>query len=84
MDRRQRAVGDHVLEHVVGVMADDFDVAEIRGVDPVQKASHSRPVHLDGDEIGVRTPLGDLDGRFTHAGADLENERRAASKNLQR
>ena len=51
MDRRERAVGDHVLEHVDGVVADHARFSSSAAAIAVQQAADAGPMHLDRDEI---------------------------------
>jgi hypothetical protein len=74
MDRRKRAVGNHVLEHVERIVADDADIGEPLSVDGVQQAADARPMHFHRDEVDLGVRLGDLDGGFAHSRADLEHE----------
>src|SRR5262249_17463668 len=82
MDGRERAVGDHVLEHLDAVVADGAQVRELFLLDPVEQAADPGAVHLDGEKIDFRMRLGDLGGGLAHARADLQDERGFSAKNL--
>jgi len=74
MDRGERPVGDHVLEDVHRVVADDTQIFQLLGMNSVQETSDPWAVDLDRDEIHVGMRLGDLDRGFAHARADLEHK----------
>jgi hypothetical protein len=84
MDCGERAVWDHVLEHVQGVVTNDFHVRQTCRGDAVEKASYTGAVHLDREKVRIRSRLGDLQRRFAHAGADFQDERRDPTENLGR
>jgi len=74
VDRGERAIADHVLEHIERVVADDAQVGELLALDAIQQAADARAMHLDRHEIGFGVRLGDLERGLAHAGADLEHE----------
>ncbi len=78
MNPGERGVGDHLLEHVERVVADDAQVGQSRGVDPAQQTADAGPVYFDRDEVGCRIGGGHLERGLAHARTDLDDERRFA------
>ena len=74
MNRRERAVTDHVPEHVERVVANDSRVREFSPLNRIEQAAHARSVHLHGDEVHLGSRFGDGNRGLPHAGADLENQ----------
>jgi hypothetical protein len=75
MDRRERPVLDHALEHFHRVMADDAQVDELARLDAIEQATHAGPVDLDRDEIRLGMRRRNCRRRLAHARADFEYQR---------
>jgi hypothetical protein len=82
MDRRERGVRNHALEHFDGVVAHHPHISQVFRGYAVQQAADAGAMHFNRDEVGVGPRLGDRHRGFAHAGADLEHERRLPPKNF--
>jgi hypothetical protein len=80
MDARQRGGGDHVRDHVDGVVLDHADVGEARGVDAVQQRPHAGSVDFEPQEVELGMGRGDGRRRLAHAEADFQDDRRDATE----
>lgn len=77
---RQQTVGDHVVQHLDGIVLDEAQVLDVLFAGQFQQAAHARRVHFDADEILVRHRLRDVRRRVAHAEADLQDQRRGAAE----
>jgi hypothetical protein len=80
MDRRERRVADHLLDHFHRVVADHANIGQALAFDSIEQRPDARAMHLDGDKVRVRMCFRDRHGGFAHPGANLEHERCAARR----
>jgi hypothetical protein len=66
VDGGERRVPDHARQHLQRVVTDHPQVGQPVPGNPVEQAADAGPVHLDGNEIGIRTRPGDRRRRFAH------------------
>ena len=76
----QRTLGDHVAQHLDGVVLDDAQVGDAALVDQLAQAADARRVHLDAEEVFIGPGLGDHRRGLPHAEADLDDVWRLAAE----
>lgn len=71
VDAVQAAVCQHIFYHFYGIVAHHADVGDALLGNQFAEIAYAWPVHINGEEIGVGQPLGDLGGGDAHAKADF-------------
>ena len=72
--------GDHLREHLDGVVLNHAQVADALALDELEQVADARRVHLDGQKIAVGPGLRDGGSGLAHTEADLQHHRRMAAE----
>ena len=72
VDAVKRSVRQHVLHHFHRIMPHNADIAELPFLNQFEQVADARPVHVDGQKIGIRQTFGDFGGSRTHAETDFQ------------
>ena len=80
MNTRKRIGGEHVTDHLYGVVPGDSDVFKPHLVNAFAESTHARNENFTAQEVNFRMRLRDSGRRFAHAAADFKDQRRFASE----
>ena len=78
MQAGQRSAGNHLLQHLDGIVLNDAQIGKLSRFDLPQQGAYAGRVDFDTDEIFVGQGFGNIRRGAAHAEADLDNGRRFA------